>query len=221
VILEETIKILIVDDHTVVRSALHLMLDLKPGLEVIGEAQDGLEAINQTKLLKPDVILMDLEMPRMGGLESIMEIHREFPAVHILVLTSFVDDQKIAAAIKAGAMNYLLKNSTPGELVQAIKDVYIGSTNLSPDISRRLIAGLQEPVKSVSNTPSLTGRESEILSLSARGLSNPEIATALYISEGTVRFHFSNIFKKLQVANRSQAILYAHRQGWVDISKAP
>ena len=215
----DTNRILIVDDHTVVRHALHLMLDLKPGFEVVGEAQDGLEAIIQTRSLQPDVILMDLEMPRMSGLEAIVEIHREFPKVRILVLTSFVDDQKIAAAIKAGAMNYLLKNSSPAELVQAIQEVYQGSTNLSPEIARRLVAGLQQPAKPGTSENLLSKREVEILRLAASGSSNLDIAATLFISEGTVRFHFSNIFRKLQVTNRSQAILVALRQGWADLDE--
>ena len=215
----DTNRILIVDDHTVVRHALHLMLDLKPGFEVVGEAQDGLEAIIQTRSLQPDVILMDLEMPRMSGLDAIVEIHREFPKVRILVLTSFVDDQKIAAAIKAGAMNYLLKNSSPAELVQAIQEVYQGSTNLSPEIARRLVAGLQQPAKPGTSENLLSKREVEILRLAASGSSNLDIAATLFISEGTVRFHFSNIFRKLQVTNRSQAILVALRQGWADLDE--
>ncbi|MDR3577560.1 MAG: response regulator transcription factor [Anaerolineaceae bacterium] len=214
-----TNRILIVDDHTLVRHALHLMLDLKPGFEVVGEAQDGLEAISQTRRLQPDVILMDLEMPGMGGLEAISEIHREFPKVHILVLTSFVDDQKIAAAIKAGAVNYLFKNSSPAELVKAIQEVYKGRTNLSPEVASRLVAGLQQQDHSKISEFSLTRREIEILRLAASGLSNPEIASKLFISEGTVRFHFSNIFRKLQVTNRSQAILVALRQGWANLDE--
>jgi DNA-binding NarL/FixJ family response regulator len=215
--LTTAIRILIVDDHTLVRNAMHLMLDLKTGLEVVGEAQDGLEAIDQARILQPDVVLMDLEMPRLGGLEAIAEIHRQFPKIRIVVLTSFVDDQKIAAAIQAGAMNYLLKNSSPADLVRTIQEVYAGSANLSPEITRRLVAGLQQPAKPVAPETSLTERENEILRLAASGLTNPEIAEKLFISEGTVRFHISNIFSKLGVSSRSQAILYALRQGWVDL----
>lgn len=217
--MEENIRILIVDDHTVVRNAMHLMLDLKPDLEVVGEAQDGFEAIEQTRMLQPDVILMDLEMPRMGGLEAITEIHREFPGVRILVLTSFVEDQKIAAAIQAGALNYLLKNSTPAELVHAIREVFLGHVNLSPDMARRLVAGLQHPIPAIPPENALTDREDEILRLAAQGLSNPDISARLFISEGTVRFHMSNIFSKLQVTSRSQAILIALRRGWVKLSE--
>lgn len=213
------IRILIVDDHTLVRSAMHLMLELKPGLEIVGEAKDGIEAIEQTRALQPDVILMDLEMPRMGGLEAIAQIHTEFPGVRILVLTSFVDDQKITAAIRAGALNYLLKNSSPADLVRTIHEVYSGASNLSPEIARGLVAGLQQPASPNPPAAELTARETEILRLAAGGLSNTSIAARLFISEGTVRFHMSNIFSKLQVSNRSQAIVSALRTGLVDLEK--
>ena len=213
------IRILIVDDHTLVRSAMHLMLELKPGLEIVGEAQDGIEAIEQTRALQPDVILMDLEMPRMGGLEAIAQIHAEFPGARILVLTSFVDDQKITAAIKAGALNYLLKNSSPADLVRTIHEVYSGASNLSPEIARGLVAGLQQPASPHPPVAELTPRETEILRLAAGGLSNTSIAARLFISEGTVRFHMSNIFSKLRVSNRSQAIVSALRQGLVELEK--
>jgi NarL family two-component system response regulator LiaR len=210
------IRLLIVDDHTVVRSALHLMLELKPGLEVVGEAQDGFEAIEQARRVQPDVILMDLEMPRLGGLEAIAAIHRAQPWIRILVLTSFVADQKIAAAIGAGAQNYLLKNSTPAELVAAIHEVHAGQPRLAPDIAARLVAGLQQ-----SQTAALTRREAEILHLAVSGMSNAEIATRLCVAPGTVRFHFSHICRKLQAANRSQAILTAIRTGWADPNTTP
>jgi NarL family two-component system response regulator LiaR len=214
----DPIRILIVDDHTVVRHGLRLMLELKPGLDVVGEAQDGSEAISQARLLQPDVILMDLEMPRMSGLQAIEEIHPQFPNIHILVLTSYADSEKIAMTIKAGAAGYLLKDSSPKDLVEAIQNVYHGNISLPPEIAQKLVQGLQQPSKKSPSDTLLTGREKEIIQLAANGLSNVEIAQKLVLSEGTVRFHFSNIFSKLHVSNRSQAILFALRQGWVDLN---
>jgi NarL family two-component system response regulator LiaR len=216
---EKNIRILIVDDHTVVRHGLRLMLELKSGFEVIGEAKDGNEAIDMAIKLTPDVILMDLEMPQVNGLQAITAIHAELPDIRILVLTSFVDSEKIASAIRNGAAGYLLKDTSPGELVQAIKEVDEGHVSLPPEIAQKLVEGLQKPagIQAVENT--LTNREGEILQLAACGLSNQEIANKLVISEGTVRFHFSNIFSKLQVNNRSQALVYALRQGWVNLTE--
>lgn len=212
------IRLLIVDDHTVVRHGLRLMLELKPGIEVVGEAQDGEDAISQADLLQPDVILMDLEMPRVGGSQAITEIHQKYPGIRILVLTSFAESDKISMAIKAGASGYLLKDSTPADLLGAIQDVYAGNVSLPPEIAEKLVRELQQPVKNEAPEVALTGREKEIIQLAARGLSNQDIASKLVLSEGTVRFHLSNIFSKLQVTSRSQAILYALRHGWVDLN---
>jgi DNA-binding NarL/FixJ family response regulator len=215
--MEKAIRILIVDDHTVLRHGLHLMLELKPGLEVVGEARDGVDAISQARLLQPDVILMDLEMPRMGGQQAIQEIHNEFPAINILVLTSFADNDKIMQAIKAGAAGYLLKDASPADLVQSIKNVFAGNVSLSPEITKKLVQQMQQPPANRQAEQSLTEREREILRLAASGLSNQDIARRLVIAEGTVRFHLSNIFSKFQVSNRSQALLHALRLGWVDL----
>jgi len=216
--MKKNIRILIVDDHTVVRHGLRLMLELKPGMQIVGEACDGIEALSQARSQKPDVILMDLEMPRVGGLQAISEIHPEFPGIRILVLTSFADSEKIVMAIKAGAAGYLLKDSTPSDLVRAIQDVYCGNFILPTEISQKLVYGLQQPAQSNPAETGLTRREREIIRMAAIGLSNQDIAKKLVISDGTVRFHLSNIFSKLQVCNRSQAILYALRHGWVDLN---
>lgn len=213
------IRILIADDHTVVRHGLRLMLELKPGFEVVGEAKDGGEAIALARALKPDVILMDMEMPRVSGLQAIAAIHPELPDTRILVLTSFADGQRIAAAVKSGAAGYLLKDSSPTDLVNAICEVARGNFSLPPEIAQKLVEGLQQPAVSSMGETSLTPREHEILQLAAGGLSNQEIAARLVISKGTVRFHFSNIFNKLQVHNRSQAIVAALRHGWVTIGE--
>ena len=211
------IRILIADDHTVVRHGLRLMLELKPGLEVVGEAKDGNEAILLAHTLKPDVILMDLDMPRLNGLHAIASIHPDLPDIRILVLTSFTDKEKITSAIRNGAAGYILKDTSPADLVKAIREVAQGHVSLPPEIAQKLVEGLQHPARDPAVDTLLTNREREVLRLATDGLSNQEIADKLVISEGTVRFHFSNIFSKLQVNNRSQAIVYALRQGLVNM----
>jgi two-component system, NarL family, response regulator LiaR len=211
------IRVLIVDDHTVVRYGLRLMLEQKPEFAVVGEAADGLAAIQQAALLKPDVILMDLVMPQLEGVAAIAQIHQARPETRILVLTSFPDDAKILAAVQAGATGYLLKDTSPAELAAAIQQVHAGQASLSPELARRLMLQLQGAQKPSPPEATLTDREIEVLRLAASGLSNSEIAGQLFIAEGTVRFHFSNIFDKLHLPNRTQAILYALRQGWADL----
>lgn len=219
--MEKTIRLLIVDDHTVVRHGLKLMLDLKAGIEVVGEARDGEAAIDLAGKLNPDVILMDLEMPGMGGLEAIARIHSRDAQVRILVLTSFTDSQKIAAAIKNGAAGYILKDSSPGALVQAIRDVDRGKVSMQLDIAQKMVEGLQALSEASTAGAGLTQREKEILQLAAGGMLNHEIAARLVVSEGTVRFHFSNIYNKLQVHNRSQAIIKAIQLDLVDLGDPP
>lgn len=213
------IRILIADDHNVVRHGLKLMLERKPGIKVIGEAKNGAEVISLAGSLTPDVILMDLEMPLVSGLQAISTIHAEHPDIRILVLTSFTDSEKIASAIRNGAAGYMIKDTFPAELVAAIRDVANGEVNLPPEIVKKLVEGLQkiEPKKIIE--PLLTHREQEILMLSAGGLSNQEIASKLFISESTIRFHFTNIYCKLEVNNRSQAIIFALRRGLVKIDE--
>ena len=182
----ENIRILIADDHAIVREGLRTLITAKPGLELVGEAADGEEAIALARLVSPDVILLDMIMPRKDGLEAIKIIKRENPQARILVLTSFSDDDKVFAAIKAGALGYLLKDSSPQQLIQAIRSVYQGQ----PEV--------------------------DTLRLVAQGLTNQEIADKLSISERTVGKHVSNILDKLHLANRTQAALYAIREGLVD-----
>jgi two-component system, NarL family, response regulator LiaR len=211
------IRILIADDHAVVRHGLRALIATEPDLELVGEAADGVEAVEQTTNLKPDVILMDMAMPRKTGLEAIYDIKRDDPGAHILVLTSFAEDDQVFPAIKAGAAGYLLKDTAPRELLQAIRDVHHGEVSLHPTIARKLVGELKRPPALPPAEDPLTEREVQVLALVARGLANQEIADQLFIGERTVRTHISNILGKLHLANRTQAALYAQREGLVHL----
>ena len=211
--MNEMIRILIADDYPLVRDSLRALIETEPGMEVVGEAADGIEAVFKTRSLHPDVILLDVVMPRQDGIEAIGQIKRENPEARILVLTSFAEDDKVFPAIKTGAQGYLLKDSSPQQLLEAIRDVYRGQSSLHPTIARRLINELQRPPDLPPTKEPLSEREMEILRLVARGLTNQEIAEELVISERTVRTHVSHILEKLHLANRTQAALYAHREG--------
>jgi len=209
----ETIRILIADDHAVVREGLCSFISTKPDMEVVGEAEDGIEAMHKVRLLQPDVILLDLVMPRQGGIETIRQIKEENPEARILVLTSFAEEEKIFPAIKAGALGYLLKDSSPKQLLQSIRDVYRGESSLHPSIALKVIREINQPSDLPPTEEPLTERELEVLKLVARGLSNQEIAEQLIISERTVSTHVSNILDKLHLANRTQVALYALKEG--------
>lgn len=213
----ESIHVLIADDHAVVREGLRTLINTEPGLDVIGEAADGREAVQQTHELKPDVILLDMVMPQLDGLGAIKAIKEEQPEAKILVLTSFADDDKVFPAIKAGALGYLLKNSSPQRLLRAIRDVHRGEPSISPDVAKKLMMEMQRPAGLPLTAEPLTEREVDVLRLVAKGLTNQDIAAQLVIGEGTVRTHVSNILSKLHLANRTQAALYALREGFASL----
>ena len=209
----DAIRILIADDHAIVREGLRTLIGSEPGIELVGEAADGVEAVLKARTLQPDVVLMDLVMPRKDGLEAIREIKQENPEIRILVLTSFAEEDQVFPAIKSGAQGYLLKDSSPEELLKAIYAVHSGEAPLHPTIALKLIRELKQPSDLPPAADPLTEREVTVLKLVAQGLTNQEIADRLMISEWTVRTHVSNILDKLHVANRTQATLYALREG--------
>ena len=215
--MSETISVFIADDHTIVRSGIQALLETIDDLEVIGEAGDGRQAVAAVLALRPDVVLMDLEMPVMDGIEAIEAIIGRWPEARILVLTSFATDDRVFPAVKAGALGYLLKDSGPEALVQAIRQVQRGESSLHPRIARKLMLELSRPASKPPPNDPLTPRELEVLQLVAHGLGNQEIADRLVISEATVRSHVSSILNKLHLASRTQAALYALREGYVSL----
>jgi DNA-binding NarL/FixJ family response regulator len=204
-----TIRILIVDDHAVVRQGLHMFLGLDPEFEIVGEAADGGEAVSKASALQPDVVLMDLLMPEMDGIEATRAIRQALPDIEVIALTSVLEDDKVVGAVRAGAIGYLLKNTRADELAQAIKAAAAGQVHLSPEAAVRLMREVQAPER----PETLTERETQVLRLLAAGQSNKEIAHALQIGEKTVKTHVSNILAKLGVVSRTQAALYAIRAG--------
>jgi NarL family two-component system response regulator LiaR len=215
---DKPIRILVADDHQLVRQGFMAMLSVKPGIEVIGQAADGVEAVELAQSLRPDIILLDLLMPNMDGIEATREIKAGDPDARILIITSFAEDENVYQAIKAGALGYLLKDSSPQELMQAIHDVCEGRLSLHPNIALKLIEDLNQPTETKPTEDPLTEREVEVLKLVAKGRSNQEIAEELIVSERTVGAHVSNILSKLHLANRTQAALYALRKGLTDLS---
>jgi two-component system, NarL family, response regulator LiaR len=209
----KTIRLIIAEDHAIVREGLRTLIASEPSLELIGEAANGVEAVALARALGPDVVLMDLVMPGKSGVEAISEIKRDNPNIRILVLTSFSEEQNVFPAIRAGATGYLLKDTSPGQLVRAIFDVYEGEAALHPSIARKLIHELNQPTPAPATESSLSDRERSVLRLIAQGSTNQEIADQLCISDWTVRSHVRNILSKLHLSNRTQAALYAVRKG--------
>jgi NarL family two-component system response regulator LiaR len=203
------IRVLIVDDHAMVRKGLFTFLKNKPELELVGEACDGREAIECCELLKPDVILMDLVMPELGGVAATRTIHQRFPHVQVIALTSFQEKELVQDALQAGAIGYLLKNVSGDELAEAIRQAYHGRPTLAPEAVQALI---KPPSEAETLAADLTRREQEVLALLVKGMSNPEIAAQLFISRSTVKVHISNILSKLGVSSRAEAIALAINQ---------
>ena len=208
------IRLLIADDHIVMREGLSALIDEEDNIEVVAQAANGEEAINMYLAVHPDIILMDLNMPGVDGLEAIRTIMKTDATAKILVLTSYSDESKVFSAIQAGALGYLLKATSADELLEAIHQVYQGNSYLPPAIARQVVQGIQKPAYSnESYTPTLTRREYNILELLAKGLTNKEMASTLTISERTVSGHVANILTKLNLENRTQAALYAQKMG--------
>ncbi|HKP53173.1 MAG TPA: response regulator transcription factor [Chloroflexia bacterium] len=206
-----SIRVLVADDHSVVRKGLRTFLSLHSELEIIGEAADGEEAVAMARQLKPDVVLMDIKMPKMDGIAATEIIRRELPDTEVIALTSVLEDASVVGAVRAGAIGYLLKDTEADELCRAIEAAAAGQVQLSPQAAARLMREVRAP-----ETPeALSERETEVLRLLAQGYSNKEVAQALSLSEKTVKTHVSNILGKLDVPSRTQAALYAVRIGLV------
>ncbi len=218
---ETKIRILIVDDHAVVRKGIRALLATENDLDVIGEAVDGQEAVALYGELDPDLLLLDLIMPKVNGIEVIKKIKGDHPQAKILVLTSFAADDQVFPAIKAGALGYLLKDTEPDDLINAIRQVYRGESSLSPAVARKVLEEVFHPAEKPLSPDPLTRREVDVLQVLAKGKSNRDIAEELTISETTVRTHVSNILGKLHLASRTEAALYALKEGMADLDDLP
>ena len=210
------IRLLIADDHAVVRQGLRTFLELQGEVEVVGEAGDGEQAVAEAERLRPDVVLMDLVMPKLDGIGAIRRIREIAPETRVIVLTSFLDDDKLMPAVRAGAAGYLLKDVQPQDLLSAIRTVHGGEALLSPAVAARLMEGIADGGAPAPPSHDLTPRELEVLTLIARGYANKRIALELGVAEKTVKTHVSNILAKLDLSDRTQAALYAVREGIVD-----
>lgn len=213
------IRVMVVDDHTIIRKGIKAVLELIPDMVIVGEAENGLEAIKLNEQLNPDVILMDLVMPDMDGIEAIRQIKFKRADAKILVLTTFAGEELVFPAIKAGALGYHLKDSSPEALVEAIREVQRGEASLHPVIARKVLSEISTPSEHPPTTEPLTPRELEVLQLVAQGHDNHEIAEKLVISEATARTHVSNIMSKLHLASRTQAALYAIKEGLASLAE--
>ncbi|MEE8582561.1 MAG: response regulator transcription factor [Dehalococcoidales bacterium] len=221
---QDNISILLAEDHVIVREGTRELLQHQPDMEVVGEASDGEEAVTLAKQLKPDVIVMDIAMPKLNGIEATKQIKKFRPATAVLILTAYDTDQYIMALLEAGAAGYLLKSVRGNQLIDAIRAVYAGESVLQPSTTRRVIEQLKAKASGEEEIPSflpLSDREMEVLRLSARGVSNKEIAETLFLSNRTVQSHLSNIFRKLIVASRTEAVLFGLKRGWFSIEDLP
>ncbi|MFF7984865.1 response regulator [Streptomyces sp. NPDC007901] len=211
-------RVVVADDQTVVREGIVMLLGLLPGVEVVGAAGEGEEAVRLVAELSPDVVLMDLRMPRCDGVEATRRIRSEYPGTQVVVLTTFADDESLFPALRAGARGYLTKDAGGDEIVRAVESVLSGDAGLSPSIQRRLLERLShpEPAAVAAEAPDgLTARETEVLVLIAEGLTNQEIARKLHVSTATVKTHINNLFAKTGLKDRAQAVRYAYGKGLV------
>jgi len=216
------IKVLLAEDHVIVREGVRELIQHEPDMEVIGEASDGEEAIELADKLRPDVVIMDIAMPKLNGIEATKRIKALHPTTAVLILTAYDNDQYIFALVEAGAAGYLLKNVRGRELIDAVRAVYAGESVLYPTVARRILDRLKSPTPTESQTiESLSGRETEVLKFAAKGISNKDIAQQLFISPRTVQVHLGNIFNKLGVASRTEAVLYGLRRGWLTLEDLP
>jgi len=215
--MSEVIRVYITDDHQIVRRGIRQLLSTEAGIEVVGEASNGREAVAGVEEFKPDIVLMDLVMPVMDGIEAIRQIKAGHPSIQILVLTSFATDDKVFPAIKAGALGYLIKDTSPDELISAIRQVHKGEPTLHSSIAQKLLKEISHTSEQPVSPDPLTEREVEVLKLIARGLNNQEIAETLVVSVATVYTHVSRVLDKLHLASRTQAALYALREGLVSL----
>ncbi|HLA81955.1 MAG TPA: response regulator transcription factor [Thermoleophilia bacterium] len=214
-----TIKVLVADDHQLLREGTREFLDREPDIEVVAEASDGREAVDLAHSLLPDVVIMDISMPRLNGLEATREIKKAHPDIAVLVLTMYDDDQYVFSLLEAGAAGYLLKDIGSTELVQAVRDVFAGELALHPTVARRVLGrflGREGPDSRVAHEL-LSPRELEVLTLAAQGLRNRDIAQKLFLSDRTVQAHLSHIFLKLGLGSRTEAIIYGLRHGWFHV----
>ncbi|MDQ0268998.1 response regulator [Cytobacillus purgationiresistens] len=207
-----SIKVLIADDHHVVRRGLVFFLKTQSGIDIVGEASNGKEAVAEATRLKPDVVLMDLDMPIMNGVEATCEIKKAFPNIHVMILTSFSDQEHVIPALEAGASGYQLKDVHPDELVKSIKQLVNGESQIHPKATTQLLSHYNH--KKMNPLDELTNRERDVLKEITKGKSNKEISASLFITEKTVKTHVSNILSKLEVADRTQAALLAVRNGF-------
>ncbi|MDV2989326.1 MAG: response regulator transcription factor [Dehalogenimonas sp.] len=226
----DRIKVLLADDHIIVREGTREMLERQPDIQVVAEANDGVDAVELARVYRPDVIVMDIAMPNMNGIEATREIKKILPTTAVLILTAYDSDQYIMALIEAGAAGYMLKNVRGNQLIDAIRAVHSGESILQPSTTRRVIDQLNKnnppaseatEAETDSMSHALTEREMEVLKLAAKGVSNRDIASQLFLSSRTVQTHLSNIFKKLNVASRTEAILYGLKRGWFYMEELP